>query len=243
MTRDQALQKINLLLNLSQSQNAGEATNALNSVRILKDKFQISEEEIEELRKAPPNYSDEANLLYKVDKIIDWKARLAVIVAQKYFCYVVQEQNIANTGEESWHYYLFGEENDIKVAKALFSLLVSEIDSLILVNCVAKHFTYEGSYVLGLIDGLEERIYFGEIELPGIIQAKPLPKQESVGSGKEIVSTEKPKALPKEKPVKETQDTKSAFITDVMAWQKGIIDADKIIVSPEKLGIPELLAG
>lgn len=242
MDNQKTLKKINLLLNLSLSPNKNESLAAIKQVEELKNKYNISDEEIAEFRKTPPNYSNEENLLFKSDRVIDWKVRLAFILASKFYCYVIQENNTMTTGDEFLNYYLFGEDCDIKIIKALFKVLCDEIDNCRLISCLSKHFNYESSYCIGLIDGIEERILYGELELPGIITVRPIyNKQEVSASDNQIVSTNKTKTLPKEKPVENVSNVnQQEFVKDVFAWQKGLIDSEKIEISSEKLNIPEL---
>lgn len=166
------LQKIKLLLNLAKSPEPGEAANAAAMALKLIQKFNVTDEQLQEIESSDkPIYTDE-NLLLDTPELADWKNILALVVATKYDCYAIQEENVLSTGERSYKYFVYGEPEDIAIAKQLFNFVYSEINKLVTVKCSNKGQLYIDSFAEGAANGVRANIEFENFAIHSLVKTK-----------------------------------------------------------------------
>lgn len=223
MDSAQALEKIKLLLQLSQSDNENEASNALRSIEALKIKFNLTDKDITDYIKPPPEYSVEKNILFKTEGSfpVDWKERLSVVISKLCYCYIIQEQNFLATGESFFVYYIYGDEENIATVKHLYQKISSKVEEMVVERCPDRGDLYKDSYADGLVEGFLARLEEFNIEIKPPSRSV---KQEIKVNGDEL--TPPKKELPKEKPVeKTTQVGLRSKNIDHVAFIRGSIDA------------------
>lgn len=164
--------KIKLLLNLSKSPEPGEAANAAAMALKLIEKFNVTDEQLREIESSDkPIYTDE-NLLLETPELADWKNILALVVAKKYDCYAIQEENVLTTGEKSFKYYVYGEPEDIIIAKQLFDFVYNEVNKVIALRCTSRGELYRDSFAEGAVNGVRINIEYENFFSPGMVIAK-----------------------------------------------------------------------
>jgi hypothetical protein len=196
MEKPQAIQKVKLLLKLARSAPEHEAANATSKADDLISRFGLDPKEYD-IAEEKPLYTDDA-LLYAVPVVVEWMRILALTVGNKYDCFVIQEENVASTGERVYKYFVYGHENDVPMTKELFKFVSSQIEGLIALHCVGKSELYTSSFGEGAVNGIRINIEFESFNLPGMVKApeKPMPVS-SVAIAK--IDPEKKEAPLKEK--------------------------------------------
>lgn len=166
------LQKIKLLLNLAKSPNENEAATAAAMALKLIEKFNITDEQLQDIEASDkPIYTDD-NLLLETETLADWKNILALVVAKKYDCYAIQEENVLSTGERSFKYFVYGEDEDVTIAKQLFNYVYGEITKLVNNKCFGRGDLFLDSFAEGAVNGVRINIEYENFSVTGIVKAK-----------------------------------------------------------------------
>lgn len=166
------LQKIKLLLNLAKSPNENEAANAAAMALKLIEKFNVTDEQLAEIdANGRPIYTED-NLMLDTPELADWKNILALAVANKYDCYAIQEENVASSGERTYKYFVYGEEDDVAIAKELFSYVYGEMLKVIETKCTGRGELYRDSFCEGLVNGVKINIEFENFTVSGIVKTQ-----------------------------------------------------------------------
>ena len=220
------IEKIISLLRLAASSNENESANAKAFAEKLMLKHNITQAQLDKKSKENQPLYNEQHFLYSTPELIGWKSLLAFAISQKFFCYVVEEQNKTSLGDITYTYFMYGDDNEeIDSAKLVFNNLINQIDLLVLSNCNDKEEDYIYSYCEGLVSALkftiENELFIEEYRKPRNIL------KVSEQSKDKIEPLEKD--FPKEKPVEKT--TKVAgrqLIKDAVAYFKDEADGSKI---------------
>lgn len=225
-TPEYILNKVKLLLNLSNSSNVNEADNARAMANRLIEKYNITPEELKSLESQPEKYSSD-DLLFHTFKIVNWMQHLAVACAKHFYCYIVQETIKPNSGSEEYNYYVYGEDEDEQAVKFVFSSLFKKIHNLIDTKCIGRGPIYIDSYCEGLVEAIKYNLANDDIEIPEMKQPTRLIQEEKVlNNGPSNLSTVRTE---KEKPEKETVDiSHGSLIKDVAAYFKGVADGKNL---------------
>jgi len=236
MDKDSAIIKIKGLLKLSASVNTGaEAETSLNLAKKLMEKYNITSEEVEE---KVINYEDEKFLLFTSKEEIYWKSKLAMDVANKVYCYVIQNKLIAGTGEEQYVYYIYGEyEDDVNKAVALFKNIETQIEKLIENKAKYKKGpVYMESYLLGIMTCVSSMLQAYEFEISNLnkTEVKKQEIKEEIKKEEGLVSMVNA-SFPKDAPVKEKTFIKGTHIKDILAYFNGLSDGEKIKIDKDDL--------
>lgn len=123
-----------------------------------------------------PIYTDE-NLILETPELSDWKNILALVVANKYDCYAIQEENVLATGERTYKYFVYGEPEDIIIAKMLFDYVYNEINKLLTSRCSGRGQLYHDSFAEGVVNGVRVNIEYENFSVSGVVK-KPQPAEE-----------------------------------------------------------------
>lgn len=194
------LLKIKHLFALSLSSNPNEAAAALAMADKLIAKFGVTPEQLGEIEASDkPIYSDD-NLLHESDNLEDWKNLLALVVAQKYDCYAIQENNVARTGDgvtarQTYRYYVYGEDEDVAVARELFSFVYDEMDRIIKARCPTNRGrVYYDSFCEGLVKGVRGNIEEEDFAVVGVVKqtTKPIVKEDAIAPVVNFVARKPP---------------------------------------------------
>lgn len=171
------LLKIKYLLDLAKNNaNSNEAANASAMALKLIEKFKVSPAQLEEIEASDkPIYTDD-NLMLETDTFADWKNILALAVANKYDCYAIQEENVLSTGEKSFKYFVYGEDEDVAIAKVLFTYVYDKIVELIEKRCPPDNELYRDSFGEGAANGVKVNIQYENFSSPGVVKRAEKPE-------------------------------------------------------------------
>jgi len=223
---DSIIEKILSLFRLVASSNENESANAKMLAERLMLKHNITKTQLDKKSKEnQPLYNDK-HFLYNSTELLSWKSLLAFTVSQKFFCYVVEEQNKTSLGDITYIYFMYGDDLDeVDSAKLIFNLLIDQIDLLVINNCKDKSEDYIYSYQEGLVSSIK---FLLENELNLEEYRKPRNILEISEQSKDKIEKVE-KDFPKEKPADKTTNVDGKqLIKDVVAYFKGEADGSKI---------------
>lgn len=225
MTTPLILNKIKLLLNLSNSSVENEAIAAKTMADKLINKYSVTEEEIKGItEEKKPVYGEEAKL-YSTLTIEGWRNQLALGVSTKYDCFLVQEEAVPAEGLSEFSYFVIGDPVDVTNVKFAFHVLEKKVEELILKNCLGKSADYSYSYSEGIVEGIKSNLDFIYFEAVPKTVNKPGPTA-TLNVGDECIEKHKGE---KEKPLKESINIATqSFIKDVVAYFRGISDGNRL---------------
>ena len=216
------LNKIKLLVKLSESPNPNEAQNAKDMVDKLINKYSITQEELQSVVDKKSAYC-ENDLVFNTQNICGWKSQLALCLAFKFDCQIVQEQVIPTEGQSSYDYYVFGDDSDAFNVKHYFNVLNNKILDLINENCVSKGPIYIDSYCEGVVQSIRNSIELGDIQLIKLKSDVPVESEKIIGNGNANLAPIKQEKEKLETEVK-TDVGSQSIIKDIGAYFNGLSD-------------------
>lgn len=227
MTPETVLNKIKLLYRLAESPNEHEAANARDMADKLIAKYNISPEELKTIADKTAAYGED-ELLFKVSFITGWKNQLALGLAIKFDCKIVQEQCTPLDGLVFYNYYVYGEDEDVAIIKFAYPILERKVEQLVEVNCYGRGFTYVDSYCEGLVQAIRQNIATGDFDIPNINRNIKKVQENTLNNGtSNLVAPKKGK----ENPTPETVNVNSqSFIKNIQAYFKGLDDGKNILL-------------
>lgn len=166
------LQKIKDLLKLAASASEHESATAKMLADKLIAKYNVSQEQLDGIEASDKPLYDDEDLLLDTNKLEDWINILALIVAKKYDCFAIKEDNISSTGETTYRYYVYGEPNDVLIAKELFKYIYDEIIDLIQDICYEENEIYKYSFAEGCVNGAKMNIEYENFSTSGAVKAE-----------------------------------------------------------------------
>ena len=164
------------------------------------------------------------NLLLDTETLADWKNILALVVAQKYDCFAIKEDNISSTDETTYKYYVYGEPSDVAIAKQLFHFVYGEVNRLIKENCFGRGQLYTDSFAEGVVHSARVNIEYENFDTAGVVKAAE-PKQEVKKDALEVPAKEPTKPPPIENKVNVSNKEKPM---DIQAYWLGLDLGDDI---------------
>lgn len=207
MEKPAAIEKVKLLMRLAASAPENESANAKRMADNLIEKFGLTLEEYEE-KEVKPVYTDD-ELLFATQDVSEWAAILALTVANKYDCFVIQEENVSSLGDKEFKYFVYGNDADVICCKMLFAFVKDEIDKAVEKNCKGRGQLYITSYCEGLVNGIRINIETEDFAVEGMVvqkEAEECPKEAMVKTEEkkdkeDIPIKEKVQLNKKEKPL------------------------------------------
>jgi len=222
-TSPNILFKIKSLINLASSANENEARAALAMAEKLIAKHSVTDEELKSLQDKKEAYGEDEKLFSTI-KIIGWKNQLALAVAKKYDCMIVQEESVPLQGLSEFSYYVYGEQVGLVIF--VFNALNNRVNDMVAMHCLGRGAIYVDSYCEGLAQSIKLNLEFDDLDVPKVNrQVKNKPEEAHIPKGTELVMEKSEK----ESPTNERVDVNSqSFIKDVIAYFKGMADGSKL---------------
>lgn len=221
------LNKIKLLQKLAGSPNPHEAESAKQLADKLIQKHNITPEELETIKDPKPLYGDDERLFITIG-IIGWKQQLSVSIGNHFDCQIVQEELVPMEGSHPFHYFVYGNPDDVKNVQFAFHAFANKVELLSDTQCLGRGPIYVSSYCEGVVDSIKQNIWLHGIEIPDNkktvrqISAQALvPKSEELIKPKE----ERPKAAEKHVDV-----ASQSSVKDVMAYFHGVQDGKDLFL-------------
>ena len=184
-------------------------------------KHNVSPEELNNLKDKAPAYGEEERL-FTTDKIIGWKNQLALAVAKKYDCVVVQEESVPLDGRSEFSYYVYGEPEEVGLVMFVFKALDSRVKDAVIENCFGRGEVYVASYCEGLVQSIRSNLEFDDLDVPRVKrQIKTNANNAAAIKGNELVADKKEKESPTEQKVNVSSQS---LIKDIGAYFKGMYD-------------------
>jgi hypothetical protein len=210
------LNKIKLLLKLTQSPEENEASAAQRLADSLIEKHSVTPEELEGLKDPKPLYGDN-EALFQTIGLVSWRQQLALIIAQQFDCQVVQEKLVPSEGPIQFHYFAYGADEDVKIVQQSYHDFVGKVEQLVVENCRGRGTIYIDSYCEGVVDAIKENIALDGIPRPK--KQEPTKQEEVPG----LTVVNQAISVPKPKPAETSADVREgSCVKDVMAYFKGI---------------------
>jgi hypothetical protein len=227
-TAPSILNKIKSLQKLSASPNPHEAESARLLAEKLINKYQVSAQELEDLKDEDDPYKDEEKL-YGTIGLVSYRQQLAVVITKYFDCQIVQVESVPAEGPHHFDYFVYGDPQDTQTVAFVFHAFSNKIEQLIKTNCVSRGPIYIDSYSEGIVDAIKSNIWSFGIELPD----KKLPvrvvstENTTIGTTQEIIK-------PKEDKVradKHVDVSSQSMVRDIMAYFSGVADGKEISLS------------
>lgn len=215
------LDKIKLLLKLAQSPNENEASNAREKAHQLISKHNVSEEELKGIAEKKSAYSED-ELLFSTNVIVGWKNQLALGLATKFDCQIIQEECHPSDGNIIYNYYVYGADESIETVKRAYSIFNNKVYHLLETRCQGRGPIYKDSYCEGVVQSIRENLYYEDIVIP-----KPKINEDPTISNSSANLTVP--QMEKEKPTEEKVEVSGqSLIKDIAAYFTGIADGRDI---------------
>lgn len=194
MDKVAAIEKVRLLHRLAASASENEASNAFDMAKRLIEKYELLLEDYEEKVEKPVYTNDD--ILYKSKEVIDWKRIIALAATAKFDCFIIQEEQTASTGDKSFAYFIYGEPDDVAIARHLFNFVCEEIEKLLTKNCTNRGQLYIDSYSEGIANSVKINIEYENYHVEGLVKPIITEEVKELENTKALAKTE---ATPKEK--------------------------------------------
>lgn len=212
------LNKVKLLLKLTTSPNANEAAAAQAMADKLIAKYNITEEELASMEDKVFYGEDEK--LFTTVGVDNWRQQLAVAISGYFDCQIVQEELVPLEGAHQFHYFVYGDDDQVKDTQFVYHAFVKRIDTLISIKCIGRGRVYIDSYCEGVVESIKWNIQMYGIDLPEI--KKPLKQEQATPPTSNTLS--KPSTEKEEPTDKRIDISKQSFIKDIMAYFRGVDD-------------------
>lgn len=218
------LNKIKLLLKLTESPNANEAETARAMADKLIAKYNVTEEQLKSIDDKEM-YGDNEKLFVTLG-IVGWRQQLALAVAKYFDCQIIQEELVPLEGIHQFSYFVYGDDDQVKDVKFVYHAFRKKIENLVDSKCIGRGPVYVDSYSEGVVEAIKNNIAIYGIDIPEI--KRPIKKedgQQKSGSSTAIATT----ATVKENPTDRRVDVNDqSMIKDIMAYFRGIDDGKSI---------------
>lgn len=205
MDKEAAIEKVKLLKRLAASPEEHESNNAKVLADKLIERFNLLPEEYEEKEEIQA-YNDD-DLLFTSPIQEEWSSTLALVISRKYDCLIIEEQNLAGTGETYFKYFVYGNSEDVAICKLLYNFISSKIEESVSENCYGRGDLYISSFKEGLVNGVRINIETEDFHIKGIVKSseEEVPKAALVSQEKknkeDLPIKEKTQVNKKEKPL------------------------------------------
>jgi len=219
------LNKVKLLLRLATSPNPHEAESARKLAEGLIDKHGITPEELESLKDPKPLYSEEEKIFSTIG-IVSWRRQLALAIGKHFGCQIVEEELVPAEGPHPFHYYGYGEPEDVEKVKLAFTAFAHQVEHLIDTQCLVRGPVYIDSYTEGVTDAIKQNILMFGIDLPEKRKTiSPTKKDAVTMTGDAITKPERPQ------PAERHVDVHTgSMVKDIMAYFKGVEDGKDLFL-------------
>jgi hypothetical protein len=226
MTPPAILNKIKLLLKLTQSPNPFEADSAHKLAQGLIEKHNVSPEELESLKDSKPFYGED-ELVFTTIGIIGWRQQLVLAIATHLSCQIVQEEIVpAEDAPHPFHYYAYGEPEDVKNVQFVFKAFSVQVERLVETECLSRGPVYIASYAEGVVEAIKQNITLYGIELPDL--KKPVRKVEI----EQVSATTEEIVKPKPAPADRRADVNAqSSVQDIAAYFCGLYDGRDLFLT------------
>ncbi len=223
-TPEHILNKVKLLINLSNSPNPNEAENARVMVDKLITKYNITEEELKSLEDKKPLWGDDDKLFVTIGRV-HWKQTLALTIAKQFYCQIVQEELVPVEGLHQYTYYVYGDLEDTNNVKFVYNTFSKRIEELVTQKCIGRGPMYIASYTEGLVESINNNIMWDGIDIPSIkVPSREAPvfvPERTLNNGTANLEVKREE---KEKPCQESVAPGGEIIKDIGAYYKGMQD-------------------
>lgn len=219
------LNKIKLLLKLTESPNPHEANSAQQLANKLIEKHGVNEEELESL-KDPVDLYGEDEKLYTSIGIVGWRQQLALVIGTHFECQIVQVESVPTEGDHVFDYFVYGDAQDVKYVQMAFLAFSHKVEYLIDTQCLGRGPIYIASYGEGVTDAIKQNIVLYGINLPEV--NKEIKKNEAA-----VVQVSEGIIKPKDKPEpteKRADVSAQSRIGDIMAYFLGVEDGKDLFL-------------
>ena len=129
MDLDKVISKVQKLLALSKSDNAGEAAAAMNAANKLIDQYRLSSADLETSEESIDPMMEDSEAIYETGRIIPWRSSLVGVLARHYGC-ALFNQVAYPKGRKVSHFKLVGRKSDIAIVRYFVSYLTAECQRL-----------------------------------------------------------------------------------------------------------------
>jgi Protein of unknown function (DUF2786) len=225
------LNKVKLLLKLTQSPNPHEAESAQKLADGLIEKHNISPEELESLKDPKPLYGEDEKIFGTIG-LVSWKQKIALAIGNHFECQIVVEELVPNEGDRQYHYFAYGDPADVKKVQYAWRSFVNKVEKLIDVECLGRGPVYIESYCEGVVDAIKENILTYGIKIPDQLKQRVKTQVEKAitlgGDALVKAHAEKPKAAERRVDV-----NSQGFIRDIVAYFKGVDDGSNLLLQEE----------
>lgn len=218
------LNKIKLLLKLGTSPNPHEADSARKLAEGLIEKHSVSQEELESLKDPKPLYGDDEKL-FETLGLVGWRQQLALAVGTHFECQIVQEEYVPTEGPHIYHYFVYGDSEDVNKVQLSYHAFAKEVEKLVDIQCLGHGPVYTFSYCEGVVDAIKQNILLHGIDIPEV--RRPLKKDAVVTKQEGLVKQQD--ARPKAAEERVNVNTQS-IVQDIMAYFKGIQDGKELFL-------------
>lgn len=158
MTLEEAMDKVEKLLRLAESDNPNEAAAAAAQAQKILDRYEITKAMLEERGEEEPDDEEVAvfreSPLHSATKfnLDKWRTRLAGIIAEHNMCDV-----ILSTGLTQKHIVVVGRPSDVEKVRYIFDWMFSETERLCKRDGRGQGRTWRNNYRHGVVDTIERK--------------------------------------------------------------------------------------
>jgi hypothetical protein len=164
------IEKVQKLLALAKSSNAGEAANAAAAANKLIDQYRLSVADLEYKGQAEEPVEEDQSFIYETGKVTRWKVELIDALVKHYGLYVWNDADWSS-GRMYTRYRLVGRKSDITIAKYLYSWLSVECQRLVGLYANGQSSSrsagriYVASYCDGFVAGIKHQLAVSRSEV------------------------------------------------------------------------------
>jgi hypothetical protein len=153
----EVIDKIQKLLRLSKSTNAGEAANAAAAANRLMDQYRLSEAEMSIGSNEHDPLVEDDSYVYETGKVTQWKSILVSGLAKHYGCAIFNNTD-HSSGRQVSRFKLVGRKSDIQITRYMYVWLHSECQHLSNAEAKGKGRAFVGSYCAGFVSGILKQL-------------------------------------------------------------------------------------
>jgi hypothetical protein len=157
MDLDKVISKVQKLLALSKSDNAGEAAAAMNAANKLIDQYRLSLADLETSEDTLDPMMEDSEAVYETGRIVQWKSFLVGVLSKHYGCALFNQTTFPK-GRKVSHYKLVGRKSDIAIVRYFVSYLMNECQRLCEKEAHGKGKVFANSYCTGFVAGIQSQL-------------------------------------------------------------------------------------
>jgi len=161
MSLQNIIEKIQKLRNLSSSPNIHEAHTAAAMAEKLIAEYQLTEAQLTADNQMSAPIIEAQTFLYETGKVVQWKSRLALLLANHYGVYIYNSVGFSEKGRKTTNYAMVGRESDIAILQYQFEYLIRTIEMLGGMACPSEKrgvSVERNNWCLGAVDGFMEKL-------------------------------------------------------------------------------------